>query len=345
MIKDILQLRDKSIGFIKTFINNCTVEEKLDTHYIAIEITTPTSITIKKASNKAIDRIDLILNDMWGNINTDWNYIRLANTEWFKKHVGYTIYMFYFPNHKPLCTEYRDDVKYVIDRLVFNGNNEDVNDIKSLNTNNKFILHIKQNLTKNNIHINDNVKQMSDNEFSNIFDTLILSSNLLFAKNKPEGYIFKFNNHLYQYILTPRTSLHIEKTQYEYLLCDFITYCKSRNYIEKIDKGYVKTICTLFNDYIVNWEAKRNNIKNNIDVSGITPPTYSENSDIGMTYIPDSVTVNICSQNELYKRIFCVLLANLRRYKDSKSVMYMTPKQVEDFNKIIKNIKIRNVFI
>ena len=101
MIKDISKLKDKSLSFIKEFINNCTIEEKIDTHYVIIEITSKQNITIKKASGKIIDRVDMILNNIWGDIITDWNYIKLLNQDFFSKHVGYNISLFYFPSSKP----------------------------------------------------------------------------------------------------------------------------------------------------------------------------------------------------------------------------------------------------
>ena len=112
MIKDISKLKDKSLSFIKEFINNCTIEEKIDTHYVIIEITSKQNITIKKASGKIIDRVDMILNNIWGDIITDWNYIKLLNQDFFSKHVGYNISLFYFPSSKPLLTEYKPNIKY-----------------------------------------------------------------------------------------------------------------------------------------------------------------------------------------------------------------------------------------
>ena len=91
------------------------------------------------------------------------------------------------------------------------------------------------------------------------------SNNNLWAVNKPEGYIFKWDKNLYQLIYNERQKIIPEKTQLEFLLCDFINYCKTHNYQDKIQTSYVKTVCTLFNDYIINCEEQTHNIENNIN--------------------------------------------------------------------------------
>ena len=122
-------------------------------------------------------------------------------------------------------------------------------------------------------------------------------------------------------------------------------YCQNNNYSDKIQNSYVKTVCTLFNDYIINWEEQTHNIKNNIDINSIKSPSYNESNDISYEYIPDIITINLCKKDELYKSIFKVLLANLKNYKDYKKCIYMNNHQVDKWNKIIKNIKIRNMVI
>ena len=125
------------------------------------------------------------------------------------------------------------------------------------------------------------------------------------------------------------------------MLCDFINYCKKHNYQSKIQTSYVKTVCTLFNDYIINWEEQTHNIEKNIDINSIQPPTYNNSFDICYEYIPDIITINLCKSSELYKCIFKILLANLKKGKDNKKCIYMNKNQVEKWNIIIKNIKIR----
>ena len=136
-----------------------------------------------------------------------------------------------------------------------------------------------------------------------------------------------------------------EKSQYEFLLCDFIRYCKATNYVNKISNKYTKTVSNLFNDYIINWEQKNKTIEHNIEASGIENPNEGKRFDIGYSYIADQITKSLCESNILYKNIYKVLLASLRRGKDSKHCIYMSNKQVDDWNSIMKNIKIRTLSI
>lgn len=348
MIKSVEQIKNKSVSFIKEFINNCTIEEKIDAHYIIIEITSKQNITIKKSSGKIIDRTDMILNNMWGELVTDWNFIKLINKNLFSQHIGYNISMFYFPNNKPILTEYKKDLKYLIDRITFNDENINPdNFINQLKLKDKFNIQIKHNLNKilNTDILNNITGETKETiNYIELFDNLINKDNL-YALDKPEGFIFKWNKSLYQLLYEDRERIIPEKTQYEYLLCDFVNYCKENEYQDKIQNSYVKTVCTLFNDYIINWEEHRNNIKNNIDINSIISPSYNNDIDIGYEYIPDIITINLCKKDELYKAIFKVLLANLKISKDYKKCIYMNNNQVDKWNKIIKNIKIRTLVI
>ena len=349
MIKNITRIKEKPISFIKEFINNCSIEEKIDTHYITIEITSKQHITFKKANGKIIDRIDMILNNMWGELVTDWNFIRLINQDIFSEHIGYNISMFYFPSTKPLLIEYKSNVKYLIDKITYNDEPVNINDfINKINLKDKFNIEIKHKVNKN---LNKDILNSITNEtkktlnYTNLFENLISNEYETYALNKPEGYIFKWNKNLYQLVYTIKEHIIPEKTQYEYLLCDFVDYCKANNYQDKIQNSYVKTVCTLFNDYIINWEEQKHNIEKNIDINSIQAPTYNNSFDIGYEYIPDIITINLCKSSELYKCIFKILLANLKKGKDNKRCIYMNKSQVEKWNIIIKNIKIRTLNI
>ena len=350
MIKTVDQIKNKSVSFIKEFINNCSIEEKIDAHYITIEITSKQNITIKKASGKIIDRTDMILNNMWGELVTDWNFIKLINKNIFSQHIGYNISMFFFPTNKPILTEYKKNIKYLIDRITFNDENINPdNFINQLKLKDKFNIQIKHNLPKilKDDLLNSITGETKDNiNYTELFNNIInKDKNLLYAINEPEGFIFKWNKSLYQLLYHERNKIIPEKTQYEYLLCDFINYCKENEYQDKIQNSYVKTVCSLFNDYIVNWEEQKLNIKHNIDINSIISPSYNDNFDIGYEYIPDIITINLCKKNELYKAIFKVLLANLKNNKDYKKCIYMNNHQVDKWNKIVKNIKIRTLVI
>ena len=129
------------------------------------------------------------------------------------------------------------------------------------------------------------------------------------------------------------------------MLSNFIKYCKLHAYTDKITQSYTKTVCNLFNDYIINNEKPTKFIENNIDIDSIENPNIGQKFDIGYEYIPDQVTKTLCQESELYKNIFKVLLANLRKGKDFTHCIYLTKKEVDEWNMIMKNIKIRTLYI
>ena len=303
-------------------------------------------IKFKKSNGKDLDRVDLILNSMWSKLVTTWNYIKIANEEWFNKHIGYKISMFYFPVTKPILVEYKNNIEYLIDRVFYQD--EEIRDIDALFSNvkdiDKFHVKIKHPLKK--IPVNE-VLDLYENCSYNIKTTFLnmFDNSKLWAKDQPEGYIFKWKKNLYQHCFIKHESLETEKTSYEFLLITFMNYCKSINYIDKINQSYTKTICTLFNDFILNYERKTNAVEHNINIEAIKNPYLGTYNDIGYEYIPDTVTVNLCKESELNKNIFKVLLANLRKGKDYSRCILMSTKQVDEWNNIVKNIKIRTLHV
>lgn len=352
MINNIDTLAQSSAKYIKEFMQCCTIEEKIDTHYISIEIISKNEIKIKKANGNEIDRVDMILNSMWNNLFLDWNYLKLSNKDWFALHVGYTIKMLYFPCDTPILTQYKPDLRYVFDRVIFNNNDLDtkyiLDDIKFPTA---YKIGYKHNLSKiSDIDCiyNEHIDKLLNKEesFSDVFKMLIKDDSELYAANEPEGYIFKYNSKLFQ-ISTKKENRKIdqEKTSYEFLLSDFIKYAKLHNYTDKISQSYSKTVCNLFNDYIINQEKKTHYIEKNIDPSGIEPPYLGAKFEIGYEYIPDQVTKTLCRESELYKNIFKVLMANLRKGKDFSHCIFLTKKEVDEWNNIMKSIKIRTIYI
>lgn len=355
MIKDISLIKHKSLTYIKDFMKNCTVEEKIDAHYVNIDIISKNELRIKKSNGNTLDRIDLILNSMWSNIVLDWNYLKLINKDWFDNHVGYTISLFYLPCDTPIIVQYNSDIRYIFDRVVYKNNIINTHDaLKDLKFPDTYKICYKSLLDKANDfeQIINNIKLPDNNIDSYIyenFESIINThNNRLLAIGMPEGYIFKWNKQIYQITYNHTKNdrkIVSEKTSYEFLLCDFIQYCKSKNYHDKITQGYTKTICNLFNDYIINWEKVNNNIFKNIDIQSLQSPYLGTYFDIGYDYIPDPITKNLCINNELYKNIFKILLANLRKGKDYKFCIYMNKKQALEWNNIVKNIKIHTIYI
>jgi hypothetical protein len=348
MIKDIEQIKEHNKKYIQEFMQNCTIEEKIDTHYVTIDIISYNAIQIKKANGNEIDRVDLILNSMWNKLFLDWNYLKLSNKIWFAGHIGYTIKMFYFPCEQPLSTKYKDpQIRYIFDRVIYNNVDLDPKMVlEPLVFPDVYKVDYKCLLCKRNdaqTYVDNEIQKLLSGEktSSEVFRGLIDFENSKIYGENPEGYIFKYNKKLYQTIINNIVKEDTEKTSYEFVLADFIKYCKVHNYIDKINQSYVKTICNLFNDYIINGEKETHVIENNVDSDSLTNPYIGAKFDIGYEYIPDQVTKALCQESELYKNIFKILLASLRKGKDSKHCEYLSRKQVDDWNNIMKNTKVR----
>ena len=150
MLKDISELVKKSENFVRTFISECSIEEKIDTYYVGVDIKSRNNIAFLKSKGKVIDRNDLIINEMWQQFINDWTFFKSVNEEWFAQHVGYTVYMFYFPCQKPLMTKYKDNIRYLIDRVVYKGMKYSIEgEMGNLNMLDKFMIRFKHRLTKN----------------------------------------------------------------------------------------------------------------------------------------------------------------------------------------------------
>ena len=353
MIKPIEKLAEQSSKYIKDFMLNCTIEEKIDTHYVCVEIISKNEIKIKKANGKEIDRVDLILNSMWNKLFLDWNYLMLSNKEWFEKHVGYVFKMFYFPCEKPINTLYDKELRYIFDYAYYAGEifepEKVLADVKFPDVykiDYKCLLN-KTSLSSIRALYHHHIKKLLEGEenFAEVFLKLIKDDSKVFAIEKPEGYIFKYRKKIFQIENDKIEVEPQEKSSYEFLLSDFIKFSKIHNYSDKIVASYTKTVCNLFNNYIINGEKINHTIENNIDISGIESPYVGTKFDIGYEYIPDQVTKELCRESELYKNIFKVLLANLRKGKDETHCIFLTKKEVNEWNMIMKSIKIRNLYI
>jgi hypothetical protein len=345
MIKSLNNLKFKSYNYISNFLESCTIEEKLDAYYIKIDIRSKTNIIFIKSNGNEVDRCDLILNEMWQQLFNDWHYFRLVNNDWFEKHVGYKICLFYFPCDAPIFTKYKTDVSYVIDRIEYKSDiysPEDLmNDMKILD---KFNIKFKKNLIKNE-NIEDIINEIKKHENKDIdyeeeFKKIInLNKSYLFAENKPEGYIFKYGNSIYQSIEDKNFNriAKAEKSQYEFLLIDFMKFMDTHmNLI--LSENYIKTVCLLFNSYI-EYEKETNHIKDNINTDSLLSPCIGKRFDICYTNIPDQITINLCKESDLYKNIFKILLVNLRRKKSVKHCILMMKRNIDKWNDIVQIIK------
>lgn len=349
MIKDISTLRDRSTEFLTRFVENCTIEEKIDAYYISVEIHTH-RLAFRKANDRKISRQDMILNAMYGTLVNDWQYFRMANPEWFTEHHGDRIYMFFVPSRKPIMTEYKDDIVYVIDRIVSASGKElpqeDTFSICGLTHAEKFGISMKETLPKSDAFVTEDViHKIRKDDRTWITDLLSDdASAYLLSSGQPEGYIVRMGHkYIFQTTFTPQTErgASTERAQYEYLLMDFIRFWEQLDDIDCFISGgdYVKTVCALFNDYIINDEKYTHKIENNIDENSLEPPCLGTRYDMGFEYIPDKTTREICSEKNLYKNIFKVLLVNLKKQKNIKHCLLMNQEKTEQWNNIVRTLK------
>ena len=347
MIKFIEQLKKKSPDFIRKFFEECTVEEKIDTYYVCVEIVSKNNIFFKKSSGKIIDRTDLIVNEMWQQFVNDWKYLQLVNEDWFEEHIGYKFFMFYFPCSKPLLTQYSENISYVIDRVEFN--NSVVEDVESIfgtmNMVERFNIAFKHLLVKK-TDISDIVEKFitstESNQIEDIKNIIDFDKSVIFAVDqKPEGFIFKYGKkHIYQLSINDEKRIaSAEKAQYEYLLINFIKFWNSDEHVNDcLNHSYTKCVCNLFNKFIEKEHASRE-IENNIDASSLESPCVGKRFDICYVNIPDEQTVVLCKESVLYKNIFKILLVNLKRNKDITHSIMFTKKNIDDWNMIVRTIQ------
>ena len=349
MIKDISALRDRSTEFLTRFVENCTVEEKIDAYYVSIEIHTH-RLVFRKANNRKITRPDMILNAMYGTLVNDWQYFRMANPEWFTKYHGARIYMFFIPSRCPIMTTYKDDIVYAVDRIVNASgkelSQEEVYSISGLTHAEKFGIAMKETLPKSDVFVTgDIIHKIRYNDQSWVTDLLADDAGgYLLAAGQPEGYIVRMGRkYIYQTTSSPQTERNVstERAQYEYLLMDFIRFWESLDDIDRFISGsdYVKTVCALFNDYITTDERYTHKIENNIDEESLEPPCLGTRYEMGLEYVPDKTTREICSEKNLYKNIFKVLLVNLRKQKNVKHCLLMNQEKTEQWNDIVRTLK------
>lgn len=348
MIKNIDNLKKKSISFITKFLDECTVEEKIDTYYVSVEIRSKNNIVFIKSNGKVIDRCDLILNEMWQQMFNDWTHFKMVNQDWFDSHIGYKIFMFYFPCSKPILTEYKDNISYVIDRMEYGATviydcEEEMKDMKMIdNFKISFKKFLKKSYTLNEFINKIRIADKENNSYDDVFESIIDKENsIIFASGKPEGYIFKSGKkYIYQIVCNKSENrvASAEKSQYEFLLLDFIKFWNNTENIEHfLDNNYIKTVCNLYNLYI-SQERKIGVIEKNIDPNSLQSPCIGKRFDICYINIPDEQTINNCKESELYKNIFKILLVNLKRMKNENHCILMNNRTTEQWNDIVRTI-------
>ena len=350
MLARLKDLNSHSLNFTEKFLENCTVEEKIDAPYICINIKRNKFSFYR--SGRKLTSVDIILNSDYSPMMKDWELFRGLNEEWFTAHGGCSIYVFYLPVTKPLGTEYKPDVRYIIDRIVYRDETiEGFDGMESLHMIEKFGIAFKNSLVKR--ESADFVEIATDFRSGKLTEEEVVrmisdaGQKNLFAVEEPEGFILrKGKKHIFQCLLSPTDDRHKEVTesarsQYEFLLLDFLKFWDSISDIyAHTDCGdYVKTVCSLFNDYCQWQKQNGESLKNNIEASGLEPPYIGRKPQTDFRHIPNPKTVELCRDDLLMENVLKVLLVNLQKEKRFDDCVLMNSTHAEKWNTIVKTLQ------
>lgn len=349
MLKDLIELKNKPEEYQKEFLDKCVIEEKIDAHYVSVEVVSKSKLIFKKANGKIISQIDLILSTLYASLVEDWNTLFINNREFFEKNVGMIIYMFYFPNKKPVATDYSKFLNgkktgYLISNVVDRNNKciskeyvlKNISCFEHLNIVLAAQHHLPR-IEKDKIIVGDEIDKIN---LISLFDETKLLNCETAALS--EGVILKYKSDIYQYLFHERSkeeeTEYPSRTPFEYLLTDVLSFYKSikADFQDYLTNNYVTTVCNIFNAYVSSW-VPNSNISKEIDAKDIEAPSTHRYT-VNTTYIPNVQTKLICSSDKIYENIFKVMLANMRKKKNYNYCVYLSKKQVVEWNELVSII-------
>lgn len=326
-IKDIQTIIKKKVypDYQIDFYKNCSIEEKLDTHYVSVDVISNSILKFRKTNNKEITQIDLIVNKSWSNFIDDWKSVFEDNKEVFKTLIGSRISMFYFPNSSPLSTYYKTGFKYIIKSIIWPSSDVCVDVSKILNSlqfsdktkhlktqilkfenlkfdNEKFL----NQMTKDKIKIEDYPNHLFD--FIDKDALYLDTTSEKAVENNCLELILRKGKTLYQYkhklngsnveITTIEDAVVLKHKQYafELVLQDFIQFASidkgtKDKYIDLITKDYIESVNNIFLYYIQTRQHQSSNkglfkfLSLHLKPSDLTPPCLGTPPEINLRYI------------------------------------------------------------
>lgn len=343
MFKDIRLLgTNNKQTFIEKFLRQCKIEEKIDAYYVSIKIMSRSMLKFYKGNREEISREDLILNSMWSSLIKDWNMFRQANESWFSSHVGYSVNVFYLPVRKPMLTEYINGVRYIVASVTETSGTRTPVSASDFDMTKEFGITFQKDVVKyrdaDYKEVARKIKENPDDAASIISDEIIdWTGSDIFADSFPEGFVLRYNSkQIYQMTFSESSARNVraEKSQYEYLLTDFIRWWEQNSKVAGLVYGdYIKSVCDVFNFYIEN-EKETSKIKDNIETESLEAPCFGERFPMCYKYVPSEKTVELCMEDPLYENIFKILLVNLKRKKKIEHCVLMDKRSVEKWNDI-----------
>lgn len=342
MLKNISELKNKPKEYQKEFFDKCRIEEKIDAHYVSVSVESKFKLVFRKANGKVISQVDLILSTLYSSLVEDWNIIFINNREFFEKNIGMTIFMFYFPNTNPVSIDYSNFLNgkktgYLISNVVDRGNKQISKEyfLKNINCDKRQNVFIAVQHTLPRVNKRDDVP-IDDLSVIDMFEESGLLNKSI---DLSEGVILKYKTDIYQYLFHESSEKDnaesASKTPFEYLLADIVAFYKSikNDFQDYLTNNYVTTICNIFNAYVGN-QVITSNITKEIEVEDIEVPS-SHKYGINLSYIPNIQTKLICSSSKMFENIFKVMLANMNKKKNFNYCVYLSKKQVEEWNNMV----------
>lgn len=369
MIKDIEEL--KELGFEKacSFLRTCRVYEKIDMFYFKVKIVSKNSVEFYKSNGKLIKPEDIILSKMWREPIEDLSKVILT-AENLQDFVGYTFGFFFLPCEKPLKVSYsiayNNGFKYFLNDVFFDNKKLDfVKDERflTLDFNELFSSYLVSTkgselyLNKfsadvfefNENYLEEIINNAPDRTYKDMTEFLIwnfsykdvpLIEEDIVADEKPEGYIFKNGNDIYQIIFKESEVKFSEQSKLgmELTILNFCKWIKTIDYGDLITASYVESVCNLFEKYL-----KYGNIDEkyyHITPEELEAPTFGYYAGTCYEFIPNKFVREVCMSNKLYENIFKILLNGLRRQKLKNSYQLINIEAQAIWNSLVKTIQI-----
>lgn len=231
---------------------------------------------------------------------------------------------------------------------------------RNINFDNKSFVSQMQ---KNNISLSNYSEHLLD--FINKDEFYIDSTSSKAIEHNCLEIILRYGKTLYQYrhrlnnSNIERTTIEDEITMkhkqlaFEVILQDFIRYAtkdyKDR-YIDFITKDYVESVNNIFLDYIGTKYNEREIdslfvfLYGYFQPSDLTPPCLGTPPTMNVKHIRNNKIIELFeehSDNVWLKNIYKILLVNLKLYKKPIYSHYMSKNEIDKWNNIVTNIKIR----
>ena len=335
-------LEKKGQKFIDNFFNSkLIISEKLDLFRI-IFIKKNGQLYFFKKDNSIIDRIELILNDIW---LKPINFI-LNKKELIPENLYFGISFFNPSNYKII--PYENLNKLIITDISIRENNKI---IKKFSYDEILPISYKLDMLPPPIifdgYLNSEQKKILLDYINN--DTKLILSDIINNFFKPfskfplvKGLILETNKNLLQiesheFNLLSQSyerEFNVNRVFYDILIIELINFLKNFNWdIKFVDNTYDKKYISLINKIFLEFVESFN--IGEIDKQYLNPKYLNDN--ITQNLINNKKVVDKFKENDSYPYVYKIILNSLR--KEKKPFAMLTENNIEEFNFFVKKIK------